>query len=203
MPGWIRAQRDGIMSIRDVIHNSWQVIKHCVLHQYHHSLVDGESHRQSHVSHCNRDHWGGTRSTRRVPWHGHKLHTAGASSGTKKKTQTVAHLPHIHHQHMLHILQCHHGYQITERWISAFVRKVFWFCICSGLLLLEEIICSENDPDCLSLLCPSSMSYNHQSERCESGDQNIAVLGVVGNIKQMCREGFVWVDWKGQCLRRN
>ena len=73
------------------------------------------------------------------------------------------------------------------------------------LSMLEEIICSENDDHCLSLLCPVSMIFDPATQRCDPGVDNvdIALAGVVGNIKEMCREGFVWVQWKGQCLRRN
>ena len=68
--------------------------------------------------------------------------------------------------------------------------------------MLEEIICSESDDHCLSLLCPVAMRFNPETERCDT-EVDIAMAGVVGNIKEMCREGFVWVQWKGKCLRRN
>ena len=73
---------------------------------------------------------------------------------------------------------------------------------CAGLVLLEEIICSEDDAACLSLLCPATMKYDAAAARCEQ-EGGVAALGVVGNIKQMCREGFVWVEWKERCLRQN
>ena len=79
---------------------------------------------------------------------------------------------------------------------------IYWLMNCAGLVLLEEIICSEDDAACLSLLCPATMKYDAAAARCEQAG-GVAALGVVGNIKQMCREGFVWVEWKERCLRQN
>ena len=91
--------------------------------------------------------------------------------------------------------------QKSEYFNSSSKSFISWFS-CSGLSMLEEIICAENDDHCLSLLCPVSMRFNPDTQRCDS-ELDIALAGVVGNIKEMCREGFVWVQWKGQCLRRN
>ena len=73
---------------------------------------------------------------------------------------------------------------------------------------MEKLVCPETEPDCLSQLCPLSMRFNREEDRCEdedaeaaSGGRDVALAGVVGNIKLMCREGFVWVHWKSQCLR--
>jgi len=43
--------------------------------------------------------------------------------------------------------------------------------------MLEEIICSENDDHCLSLLCPVSMRLNPDTQRCET-ERDVALAGV-------------------------
>ena len=74
-------------------------------------------------------------------------------------------------------------------------------------MLLEELICAENDSECQSLLCPVSMEYNSVTGKCEETNSDhpdsIAMMGVVGTVKEMCREGFVWVEWKSLCMRKN
>ena len=67
---------------------------------------------------------------------------------------------------------------------------------------LKELVCSEIDLECLSMLCPVSMKFNGEEDRCEEEVVDAVPLGVVGNVKRRCREGFVWVQWKYQCLRQ-
>ena len=79
------------------------------------------------------------------------------------------------------------------------------FSFTGSIIHLETLVCSQTDLECLSLLCPVSMIYNSEEGRCEEdADQvvDVGLLGVVGNVKTMCREGFVWVEWKSQCLRK-
>ena len=73
------------------------------------------------------------------------------------------------------------------------------------VLHLEKLLCSETDLDCLSQICPLSMRFNREKDRCEDdgpGGREVSTAGIVGNTKLMCREGFVWVQWKSQCLRK-
>ena len=64
---------------------------------------------------------------------------------------------------------------------------------------LEKLVCAETDEECLGQLCPVTMTYDRLQDRCLA---DVALMGVVGNIKLMCREGFVWVEWKSLCLRQ-
>ena len=72
------------------------------------------------------------------------------------------------------------------------------------MVFLEELICSESDTECLQLLCPLTMTFDPNIGKCfEKSGHQMSQMGVVGSIKQMCRDGFVWVDWKEKCLRRS
>ena len=78
------------------------------------------------------------------------------------------------------------------------------FVFTGRLIHLESVLCSEGDEDCLSLVCPQHMRFNREKDGCENKEEvlELAQMGVVGNNKLMCREGFVWVEWKSQCLRK-
>ena len=90
---------------------------------------------------------------------------------------------------------------------------------------LEKIVCQENDPECLALLCPEGMEWDEGAGRCqelrgytccptcsqeykcfkqeESSDAKCChMLGILPSAyKLVCREGWVWVEWQHKCLR--
>ena len=96
-----------------------------------------------------------------------------------------------------------------------------------GDLEWEEFSCQENDEDCLTLLCPEGMGWDVKGGQCEQlpgysccttctheytcyktggagGVKCCYGVGVVpAAYKQACREGFLWVEWKQKCLRKN
>jgi len=93
----------------------------------------------------------------------------------------------------------------------------------------EEIVCTQDDMDCLKSLCPVGMEWNQadricdilQGWRCctlcipgfkcfpeeESEDPDnkcCKKTGVVpSTYKQTCQDGFLWVEWKRVCVRKN
>ena len=90
----------------------------------------------------------------------------------------------------------------------------------------EEFSCPAGDPSCLELLCPEGMVWDMVTSMCMSMSGytcctacthqyqcfNPAIHttrcchseGVVPSAyKQVCREGFLWVQWKKKCLRKS
>eukprot|EP00092_Neocalanus_flemingeri_P061443 GFUD01073863.1.p1 GENE.GFUD01073863.1~~GFUD01073863.1.p1 ORF type:complete len:170 (+),score=56.54 GFUD01073863.1:90-599(+) len=96
-----------------------------------------------------------------------------------------------------------------------------------GDLEWEEFSCQQNDLDCLALLCPDGMSWDMvagkckevtgytcctactQEYKCFTAEEAQIVKccyaeGVVPSAyKQVCRQGYLWVQWKKKCLRKN
>ena len=96
-----------------------------------------------------------------------------------------------------------------------------------GDLEWEEFACQQNDLDCLALLCPEGMDWDMLAGKCKemSGYTCCSACtqeykcfraeeahlvrccyaeGVAPSAyKQVCRQGFLWVQWKKKCLRRN
>ena len=90
----------------------------------------------------------------------------------------------------------------------------------------EEFSCQQSDPDCLDLLCPEGMAWDMVAGKCkemagytcctactheykcfQAGDDPLVrcchAEGVVpAAYKQVCREGYLWVQWKKKCLRK-
>lgn len=91
-----------------------------------------------------------------------------------------------------------------------------------------EEICSEADTACILNQCPHGYQWNTKQEKCflqpgfecclvqlsgqylkhcwegEEPDQPCAVMTagiVLSTYKQLCRPGYLWVEWKKKCLR--
>ena len=91
----------------------------------------------------------------------------------------------------------------------------------------DEFTCPDNDDACAALLCPVGMVWEGEDGRCremsgysccttctheylcyeggEAGGVKCCYgLGVVpAAYKQTCRQGYLWVQWKKKCLRKN
>jgi len=93
----------------------------------------------------------------------------------------------------------------------------------------EEIVCTQDDKECLNSLCPVGMKWNQDDRICdilqgwrcctlcihgfkcfpeaESEDPDnkcCKKTGVVpSTYKQTCNVGFLWVEWKKVCVRKN
>ena len=96
-----------------------------------------------------------------------------------------------------------------------------------GHMEWEEFSCPGNDESCLSLLCPDGMGWEVGRGECAElpgytccttctheytcygpgegeGVRCCLAEGVVPSaFKQVCRPGYLWVQWKRKCLRRN
>lgn len=69
----------------------------------------------------------------------------------------------------------------------------------AGLL---EFTCSSGDAACLEDLCPPSMEW--EGEACRDttpGDTVMAGSIVTALQPRDCRRGFLYVAWKGRCMR--
>jgi len=68
----------------------------------------------------------------------------------------------------------------------------------------DEFLCAAADKSCLESLCPVGMSWEAARGRCCHISGCTDGLGlVVGTYKAKCGKGFLWVSWRGKCLRKS
>ena len=86
------------------------------------------------------------------------------------------------------------------------VAIIFLFCVAYEVKRqedhLEEIICAANDADCLGNLCPVGMMWKAEEDQC-AHEVPVNHHGMMINNPANCRCGYVYVDWRGRCMRRS
>ena len=86
------------------------------------------------------------------------------------------------------------------------VAIIFLFCVAYEVKRqedhLEEIICAANDADCLGNLCPVGMVWRAEEDQCV---HRVPVNhhGMMINNPANCRCGYVYVEWRGRCMRQS
>ena len=86
------------------------------------------------------------------------------------------------------------------------VAIIFLFCVAYEVKRqedhLEEIICAANDADCLGNLCPVGMVWKAEEDQC-AHEVPVNHHGMMINNPANCRCGYVYVEWRGRCMRRS
>ena len=87
------------------------------------------------------------------------------------------------------------------------VAIIFLFCVAYEVKRqedhLEEIICAANDADCLGKLCPVGMVWKAEEDQCTDEMPLVGQHAVMINDRANCRCGYVYVEWRGRCMRRS
>ena len=87
--------------------------------------------------------------------------------------------------------------------------SILLFCVAyeikrqEELRLLEEIVCAANDVACIGKRCPKGMTWQPKENQCvEQYQARVGHLSPVSvDHPAFCDIGYVYVEWKKQCMR--